>query len=292
MSGTEHRRTAGHATAAAWAVLVAMGGTEMTFNVYHSVHSGSLDIALALLVGIAPVFAAMCLSHIVAEGDFGAGMKALTFLVMLGAMGLSIGAVSSVIKPVTGTAMSWLFGLVLDAAALLALRVILSARTSRAAEATALETAEQRAGSAAAEAGRLRLELAALRSDADQAAADSAAAKAVLEADLIRSRTQLEAVREAGPAVRSRRSAQAGPKRTADRSGTAAKTGPGTAGPDDVDLEARALQLLAADLTMTGADLARELGISPGYGRKLRRRLTGDDGAAPVQDGPDRTEAS
>jgi len=284
VNGTEHR-TAGHATAAAWAVLVAMGGTEMTFNVYHSVHSGSLDLALALLVGIAPVFAAMCLSHIVAEGDSGTGMKALTFLVMLGAMGLSIGAVSAVIKPVTGEAMSWLFGLVLDAAALLALRTILSARSKRMTEATALESAEVRAREAASEAGGLRRELAALRSDTAVAATESAAAKAVLEADLIRSRAQLEAVREAGPAGRSQRSAKAGPKRSSDRSRTAPRTGAGTAGPDDVDLEARALQLLAADLTMTGADLARELDISPGYGRKLRRRLTGEDVA--VQSGDD-----
>lgn len=74
---------------------------------------------------------------------------------------------------------------------------------------------------------------------------------------------------------------RSGPK-AGTRSGTARKTAPS----DDLALEAKALELLATDLTMSGAELARKLKISPGYGRKLRRRLSGDRPAEAV---PDRT---
>jgi len=48
----------------------------------------------------------------------------------------------------------------------------------------------------------------------------------------------------------------------------------------DLTLEARALEVLATDLDMSGAELARTLGVSPSYGRKLRSRLTSPDAAA------------
>ena len=38
---------------------------------------------------------------------------------------------------------------------------------------------------------------------------------------------------------------------------------------------------------MSGAELARKLEVSEGYGRKLRRRLTGD---RPAEGAPDRPE--
>ena len=71
--------------------------------------------------------------------------------------------------------------------------------------------------------------------------------------------------RGGGPPVRPERSSQGGPDQR------------GTAPTDDLALEARALELLAGDLTMSGAELARKLGVTPGYGRKLRRRLTEQD---------------
>ena len=75
------------------------------------------------------------------------------------------------------------------------------------------------------------------------------------------------APRRRAPAKRSRRSAPL-PKRA-----------PVTAPDNDLTLEARALQLLATDLDMSGAELARRLGVSPSYGRKLRSRLTSADEA-------------
>jgi len=62
-----------------------------------------------------------------------------------------------------------------------------------------------------------------------------------------------------------------------------------TAPADDFALEAKALELLTGDLTMSGAELARKLDVSESYGRKLRRRLTQpgpltdrDESAAPL----------
>jgi len=106
-------------------------------------------------------------------------------------------------------------------------------------------------------------DLAAARSDAEK----SAARVAVLERKL------------GGPARRSRTAPA--------RSGTAPRSSPGTAPEDDLDLEARALKLLATNLDMSGAELAEKLGISAGYGRKLRRRLAGD---RPSEDEVDRSE--
>jgi hypothetical protein len=122
------------ARAAAWGVLIAMGGTTMTFNIWHATHAGHMPIGLALLYGMSPVLAAMGLSHIVAAHQGGTFMKAVTFTVMLGAMALSIGATGDVVGSAAGP-LRWLFGGVLDAAALVALQVILSPASRAAARA-------------------------------------------------------------------------------------------------------------------------------------------------------------
>ena len=77
------------------------------------------------------------------------------------------------------------------------------------------------------------------------------------------------AVLPTGPARRSKAAARGGPRPH--------RTAPKTVVADDLALEAKALELLAGDLTMSGAALARELGVSESYGRKLRRRLTQPD---------------
>jgi hypothetical protein len=140
---------------AAWLVLVMMGGTSVTFNVWHAVHSGRMLLPLALLAAVAPVFAAMGLSHIVATHKCGWFMKAITVGVMLGAMALSAGAIAAVIAPVS-MHLSWLFGGVLDAAALIALGVILTEHGREAARQAAHDAA-------AAEAARRATEDAAAR---------------------------------------------------------------------------------------------------------------------------------
>ena len=272
----EHARTApkqSSATTAAWAVLIGMGGTTVTFNIFHAVHAGQMLTLLALLYGIAPVFAAMGLSHIVAAHKAGWFLQAATFAVMLGAMALSIGAVAAVVGPTGGPVLRWLFGAVLDAAALIALRVILSGHERNAAESTALQAAERTAA------------------EASGAAQDAAGKALALEADLVAVSAELtaangalQALRMSAPSPRSRRSAGGAPK--ARRSADTA----------DLTVELRALQMLDAhpELRSKGqaTELARKLGISPGYGRKLHLRLTAEErpGGAPQERSGERSQ--
>jgi len=91
-------------------------------------------------------------------------------------------------------------------------------------------------------------------------------------------------------AVVSARKAAGSARRTGTgpaRSGSAPRPDTRTAPEDDLELEARALKLLATNLNMTGGELGRRLGVSEGYGRKLRRRLT-DTG--PLEAAPDRSD--
>lgn len=81
-----------------------------------------------------------------------------------------------------------------------------------------------------------------------------------------------------GPRDRSARSAKTGP----GARGTARRTGPA----DDLTMEARTLALLAGNPEMTGAEIARRLGVKDSYGRKLKRRLAGQDRSGPAV--PDR----
>lgn len=130
-----------HARPAAWAVLVAMGGTTMTFNIWHATHAGHMNPWLAPLYGMSPVLVAGGLSHMVSAHRGGPFMKTVTFIVMLGAMALSIGATGDVVAGAAGP-MRWLFGGVLDAAALLALQVIMSPESRAAARAARKATIE------------------------------------------------------------------------------------------------------------------------------------------------------
>ena len=107
---------------AAWLVLAIAGTTMVSYNLWHGFHVG-MPFYLALLDGLVPVLLAMGLSHMVARrGWF---LKGVTILVMLGAMALSIRATGYGVSRATGN-LWWLFGLVVDAAALVALQVILT----------------------------------------------------------------------------------------------------------------------------------------------------------------------
>jgi hypothetical protein len=95
-----------------------------SFNIWHALHS-DMPGYLAFLVGVAPVLIAIGLSHVVARSDAGWFLKAVTFLVMVGAMVLSIRATGYVVRLAFGGL--WpLFGAVVDSAALVALQVILT----------------------------------------------------------------------------------------------------------------------------------------------------------------------
>jgi hypothetical protein len=109
---------------AAWLVLACAGTTMASFNIWHALHS-DMPGYLAGLVGVAPVLIAIGLSHVVARSDAGWFLKAVTFLVMVGAMVLSVRATGYVVRLAFGNL--WpLFGAVVDSAALVALQVILT----------------------------------------------------------------------------------------------------------------------------------------------------------------------
>jgi len=115
----------GHARAAAWAVLAGAGSTMVTFNIWHALHTGGLKWLLAIMVGVAPAGLAIGLSHIVAAHNGGKIMRGIAFCVMAGAMVLSVSATGDVVRPAVGH-LWWLFGAVVDSAALVALQVILT----------------------------------------------------------------------------------------------------------------------------------------------------------------------
>lgn len=142
----------GHARAAAWAVLAGAGSTMVTFNIWHALHTGGLRLLLAVMVGLAPAGLAVGLSHIVAAHNGGRVMQAITFLVMAGAMALSVSATGDVVRPAVGN-LWWLFGAVVDSAALVALQVILTPAPEPTAESAVESVPESMASTAAESAG-------------------------------------------------------------------------------------------------------------------------------------------
>ena len=114
-----------HARGAAWAVLAFAGSTMVSFNIWHALHGGIPQLPLAVLAGVVPVALAMGMSHIVAAYRAGGFLRIVTFAVMVGAMVLSVRATGYVVRPAFGP-LWWLYGGVVDSAALVALQVILA----------------------------------------------------------------------------------------------------------------------------------------------------------------------
>lgn len=118
-----------HGAVAAWLVLISMGGTNLTFNIYHALqgadHGHALAIGLAFLYGVIPVAASLGLSHMVAAYEGSGWMRGIAFTVMVCAMSLSVEATAVTIKPVAGPEMCWVFPGVVDTAALVALRFVI-----------------------------------------------------------------------------------------------------------------------------------------------------------------------
>jgi hypothetical protein len=164
--------------------------------------------------------------------------------------------------------MQWLFGAVLDAAALVALRVILTGRKRKAEAAEAMEAAER----TVTEAERIAAEAAGSVADAEEKAAQ-------LEAELATTKAALEAERERRVPARNRRR---GPGRKPARS-SARNQAPGTSpepatvtggssAPEevpDLDTEARILALIDEGHSASEAGILA--GKSDSYGRKVAR---------------------
>ena len=285
MSATATASTPRSVLAAAWAVMLGGGGTNIAFNVYHAVHWGNLALGFALLYGLVPVFISMCQSHIVAEHR-GAGttVKVITFALMTAAMANSAGSTATVLRPTAGPVLCWLFPVTLDAGALVALYVILNYRSRQAAEADEIERARTAVGEAAARAAQADADAAAVRGQlaaeraaaAEQLAAEQDRA-ASIAADLAAVRAELQAVRDA-ERERRRRGTKSGTRGGTKRRSTAGTGGGTNGGTDDLSIELRAFEIVAARPTINGTELAQELGVSDGYGRRLRRQVASRDG--------------
>lgn len=310
------------ARVAAWTVFLSMAGTTMAFQVFHSIKYGAMPWPLAALYGTVPLLISICILEIVAEWT-GAPWWAKTaaYAIMGGSMFMSASATGDIVLHAAPAHMSLLFGFLLDAAALLAVHFILNGpAAAHAVAAVDRKVAELHTAVAAERSAREHAEVAHRARVCEleaQADADLAASAAGHEAELNLVRTELTGALDAEREVRenletslagARSDAEAataraerlerklgGPRRrsagSTARTGTGPKgstgTGGGTAPDDDLDLEARALKLLATDLDMSGAELARQLGVTEGYGRKLRRRLTGDRPADEDRDRPE-----
>lgn len=266
---------------AAWAVLIFTGATSVTYNVFHAVHGARLEIILALLLGIAPVFAAACLSHVAAVLDAHWVMKSAVALVMVAGMVLSASATASVVQPAEAGWRGWLFGGVLDAAALLALWAILNGRSRKATLAAEAEAGRAQVASAQAEAREAILERSRLEAELEAARAEMATVRAELGAEMEALKSELAAAVQATTSDR-KRTRSSGPKRlTSSPPNKAEPSPPNSRVPSDVDTQAEALRILATEPDISGGELGRRLGKSERYGCMLKNRL------APAVPGPD-----
>ncbi len=235
----------GHGKVAAWIVLVSMGGTSMAFNIYHAVNgNGHLVAGLALLYGIAPVLAAMGLSHMGAARRDKVVMQIIIFAVMIGAMVLSANGIGEVLKATAGPQMCWVFGGVLDAASLTALWMILNPSV------------------------KITPDDAARASGPELVVAPDPEVTPLLPPG-----TTVALPPGSDPGVPPRSSAR---NQTRKRATTSARKPRRTSAPPvpDMDTESWALQILATDPEMSGSELGRRMGKSDRYGRDLIKRLS------------------
>jgi len=255
---------------AAWLCLVIAGAATVTFNIVNAWHSGMAS-PLGVVEGVVPVALAMIVSHLVAVSSAGAFLRGITFAVMVGALALSVRATGAVVAPAAGT-LWWLYGAVVDTAALASLQVLLTlkARTREAAQERAqAETA------AAGEATALRAELAALRAElagaqeiiataqAERADAQRSAQEAAGKAEV--TARKLDALR--ARSARTGKGAEAPRSRRADPRATEV--------PSDVDAQAEALSILAAEPGISGAQLGPRVGMSKRWGQEFKKNLAG-----------------
>ena len=145
------------ARSAAWIVTLVMGGTTMTFQVYHAVKFGHMPWELAVLYGIVPLLIALLVLEIVAEWrEAPWPAKAAAYAIMAAAMFLSASATGAVVLHAAPGHFSLLPGALLDAAELLAAFFIMNGPT--AAQAIARVAARERELLDQVAAGRSALE--------------------------------------------------------------------------------------------------------------------------------------
>lgn len=269
------------AIGAAWVVLIGLGGTQITFNVADALR-GASPSPVRILTGIAPVAAAVLLSHLASSRHAAEWFRWVVGAVMLVSMAVSIGATIQITAPALHQLWREIaLGVTLDAASLLALWFIMDrhARNASAMAATeaahaAVQAAESSVQAAGAEA---RAAIAEATGRAEAAAAEAAAAGeqlATVTGELATARAELHGLK-AG--MNKRRSS---PVKSPRAAGVTKPTGsPVSDTADggvnkDVDKQAEALILLAEDPEMSGPELGRRLGVSKSYGCRLKGSLS------------------
>ena len=239
------------ARVSAWLVFTSMAGTTMSFQVYHSIQHGHMPWPLAVLYGVVPLFISMLVIEVVSGWeDAPKWIRAGAYLIIGGAMYLSAAATGAVVLRAAPPHFSLLFGLLLDGAAILAARFLMTA-TKKAAVA---ELSALQAALAGERAARLQAE-----TDRDTALAEAGDTVARAEAAL----QAAQEIRKGGTAGRA-------PGRR--KNAPAAKDAEAQAA--EVVTHAEAELILAAEPGISGSELGRRLGTTPGYGRTLKRKLT------------------
>lgn len=112
----------------AWLVFISMAGTTMSFQVYHSIEHGHMPPPLAVLYGVVPLFISMLLIEVVSGWeDAPKWIRWAAYLIISVAMYLSAAATGAVVLRAAPPHSSLLFGLLLDGAAILAARFLMTA---------------------------------------------------------------------------------------------------------------------------------------------------------------------
>ena len=261
------------ARVSAWAVFIGMAGTTMSFQVYHSIEHGKMPPPLAVLYGVVPLLISMLVIEVVSGWDNApVWARGGAYLIIGGAMFLSAAATGAVVLHAAPDHSSLLFGLLLDGAAILAARFLMTTAKVTAAMAQAVSAA-------ALEAERgVRRNAEAARDAARQETAEMAEAVTRAEAKAEALTAKLAAIpKQAGRGSGRKRDAEvpgngggSGPGNgRPDQAPSAAPESPGAEAPEDLDSEAKVLWYLDKGYSASRAGV--KAGLTDGRGRQIAR---------------------
>lgn len=266
---------------AAWAVFLGMAGTSMAFQVFHALKTGDMPGILAVLFGT------MLLALSVGALEFSSKWpdaprwyRPGAYLVIAGAMYLSASATGAVVVRAAPAHMSGLFGILMDAAALLAVHFIFSGpRASQAVAAVARREAELLARIDSERAVREQSEAAGqramsdLRSRAEAALSAERTARETAEAELENARRDAAQALERAESLAGKLATASAQKKRARPASSARASAADT----DVNTELRAIMELRDNPELLkprmGGELARRLQIGGSTARNLRAKL-------------------
>lgn len=273
------------ARVSAWLVFTSMAGTTMSFQVYHSIKHGHMPVPLAVLYGVVPLLISMLVIEVVSGWhDAPKWIRWGAYLIIGGAMYLSAAATGAVVLQAAPDHSSLLFGLLLDGAAILAARFLMTAvKRAAAAEqaehAAALTAERERADAAESAAEELRRTATetASRTESELADAHRQGAAATARAEAERDAAYERAAVATGEADALRRELAEARKRDRKPGGSGTrKRAPETGNddgadepPEDLDSEARVLWFLAKGWSASQAGI--KAGLTDSRGRQIAR---------------------